>query len=53
MDHAFKKIKIAIIEALMIAFTNFEKLFVMELGATQLGIGGIVSQERCHVAFFN
>ena len=50
---AFNEIKQKMIEAPVMHFPNFTKLFEVECDASSIGIGGVLSQERHPIAYFN
>ena len=50
---AFNEINQKMIEAPVMRLPDFTKLFEMECDASSIGIGGVLSQERHPIAYFN
>ena len=44
--NAFKTCKKACLEAPVLAFANFDKLFVLETDASKIGLGAVLSQKQ-------
>ena len=50
---AFEKVKKKMIKAPIIWLLDFTKVFEVECDASGVGIGGVLSQERHHAAYFS
>lgn len=46
-QNAFELLKQALVQAPVLAIPNFNKQFIVEIGASELGIGAVVMQD-CH-----
>ena len=50
---AFQEIKERMTEALVMRLLDFTKVFEITCDASDVGIGGVLSQEKHHVAYFS
>jgi len=50
---AFRKIKKRMTETPVMRFSDFTKAFEVTCDASGIGIGGVLSQEKHHVAYFS
>ena len=52
-DTAFNELKNLLTHAPVLALPNFDKPFEIHCDASGNGIGGVLTQEKCHIAYFN
>lgn len=52
-EQAFQYLKIVMTKVLMLAMPNFERLFIVEIDASQYGLGAVLMQDRHSIAFFS
>jgi len=50
---AFEKLKFKPCEALVLALPNFDRLFEVDCDASGVGIGVVLLQDQCPIAYFS